>query len=58
MPVKGCSIKLGQHIYFPDIGMKAIGDGDIDQSELSANGYGWFCPVFGQGIKPLSLPTS
>jgi hypothetical protein len=51
MAVQRSSIELGKDHDFFDVPMEAIGNRDIDQAELAADGNCRLGTVFGQGIE-------
>jgi hypothetical protein len=56
--VQGSGIKLGEDEDFIYPGVDAVGDGDINQAIFTTQGDCWLGAVFGQGVKPFTLPSA
>ena len=39
------------------IGVDAVGEGDVDDAVLAGKGNGWFCAIAGEGEKPFACTT-
>jgi len=56
VPVQRGGIELGKDIDLAQAGMDAVGDGDVDQPELPAEGHGRLCTLSSEGYSLWPLP--
>src|SRR5262249_3530809 len=52
--VKAECLVLSEDVNVAQVGVDAIGKGDVDDAVVSAKGHGWFSAVAGQRIQPLT----
>ena len=48
---------LGENAYFPDIGIDAVGQGEIDNPEFPAERNRGFCTPVRKSLQPASPPA-
>lgn len=52
MPVEAGRVELGQAVHFVDVGVDAVGDGDVNQAVVGAQGHSRLRPLLGQRVQP------
>jgi hypothetical protein len=55
VPVEAVALVLGEHRDLPDVGVHQVGQDEVDEPVVAAEGHGRFGPVLSQGGQPLAL---
>ena len=52
MPVERGRIELCETVDLVDVGVDAVGNRDVNQAVVSAQGDSWLCTLLRQGVQP------